>query len=426
MKFIIKTTVVVFWHLGFCASASAQCPLLLNAHQVSLQEALQTARENSPVLKTEQYNTTIAETDIITSKLHYNPTFEFNFMNIAHKKYAEPQSALYSGVNNQYALQLGKPFQTAGQRKNRIDIAYKNVVYMENSYAEAERTLLLEVATKWLETWMAQKQLDILTSAKTNMDSLVLANKNRYDNQVITQTDLYRTESLAKQLEIQYKTASQEVANNQRELRFLLGIDEAICVDTTDYFLWDISDDTAYLIEQSLQSRSDVLTAHSFVEVSNSNIRLQKSLANPQPELGVFWNPQNNVPYWGFYASFDLPFFNRNQGEIKKSHLLKQQAEQHLSALQNRLQSEIETAYARYQLEHRNMHSLQAILQQSQTILNNVKYAYLRGGTTIIDFFEAQRSWLETQQLYYETLQNYRLSYIQLLYATGLINQLAV
>src|SRR5690606_13409004 len=299
--------------------------------------------------------------------------------------------------------------------------AYKNVVFIENSYAEAERTLLLEVATKWLETWMAQKQLDILTSAKTNMDSLVLANKNRYDNQVITQTDLYRTESLAKQLEIQYKTASQEVANNQRELRLLLGIDEAICVDTTDYFLWDISDDTAYLIEQSLQSRSDVLMAHSFVEVSNSNIRLQKSLANPQPELGVFWNPQNNVPYWGFYASFDLPFFNRNQGEIKKSHLLKQQAEQHLSALQNRLQSEIETAYARYQLEHRNMHSLQAILQQSQTILNNVKYAYLRGGTTIIDFFEAQRSWLETQQLYYETLQNYRLSYIQLLYATGLI-----
>src|SRR5690606_10036362 len=145
-----------------------------------------------------------------------------------HKKHAEPQSALYSAVNNQYALQFGKPFQTAGQRKNRIDIAYKNVVFIENSYAEAERTLLLEVATKWLETWMAQKQLDILTSAKTNMDSLVLANKNRYDNQVITQTDLYRTESLAKQLEIQYKTASQEVANNQRELRLLLGIDEAI------------------------------------------------------------------------------------------------------------------------------------------------------------------------------------------------------
>ena len=44
---------------------------------------------------------------------------------------------------------------------------------------------------------------------------------------------------------------------------------------------------------------------------------------------------------------------------------------------------------------------------------------------TIIDFLEAQRSWLDTQQQYYETLQLYRQSYIKLLYASGLINKLA-
>jgi cobalt-zinc-cadmium efflux system outer membrane protein len=106
--------------------------------------------------------------------------------------------------------------------------------------------------------------------------------------------------------------------------------------------------------------------------------------------------------------------------------LLKQQAEQHLFTIQSQLQTEITTAYASYKLQQQNVQNFQIILEQSQTILDNVKYAYLKGGTTIIDFLEAQRSWLETQQQYYDALQQYRQSYIQLLYATGLINQLAL
>jgi cobalt-zinc-cadmium efflux system outer membrane protein len=70
------------------------------------------------------------------------------------------------------------------------------------------------------------------------------------------------------------------------------------------------------------------------------------------------------------------------------------------------------------------MQQYQGILQQSQQILDNVKYAYLRGGTTIIDFLDAQRNWYDTRLLYYDALQSYYQSYLQLLFVTGLINQL--
>ena len=76
-------------------------------------------------------------------------------------------------------------------------------------------------------------------------------------------------------------------------------------------------------------------------------------------------------------------------------------------------------------MHQENTLNFQEVLEQSQTILDNVKYAYLKGGTTIIDFLEAQRSWLDTQQDYFNALEQYRKSYLQLLYATGLINQLA-
>lgn len=418
MPFRFKHIVFILCSLSLCFTAKAQS-------NFTLQQALQTAKANNPILKTEQFNIGIAQTDIITAKLRPNLILNNQTIQLMQPSQFPANTNWYNGQNRQVWWQLTKNFQVAGQRKYKIDVANKNVAFAEKNYTETERNLFSEVAAKWLEVWTAQKQLDIIQIAKSNIDSLVITNQNRYKNQVITQTDLFRTELLSKQYAIQYKTALQEVTNRQNELKLLLGVQEDINVDTTDNFLFTMPQSIDSLLTQSLQNRSDILTTKSMIEVSNSNIKLQKSLAYPQPELGFIYNPQNTVPYFGIYATIDLPIFNRNQGEIKKSYLLKQQAEQHLFTIQSQLQTEIKTAYASYQLQQQNVQNFQTILEQSQTILENVKYAYLKGGTTIIDFLEAQRSWLETQQQYYEALQQYRQSYIQLLYATGLINQLA-
>jgi len=413
-------------HIFFTIFVFTLCFQVKAQENYSLQKALQTARTNNPYLKTEQLNIGITQTDIITAKLRPNPILNNQTLQLMQPSQFPVNTDWYHGQNQQVWWQLTKPFQIAGQRKYKIDVANKNVLFAEKNYAETERNLFADVAVKWLEVWTAQKQLDIISTAKNNIDSLVLTNQIRYKNQVITQTDLFRTELLSKQYAIQYKTVLQEVINRQNELKFLLGVQEDISIDTEDNFLFTMPQSIDSLLKQSLQNRSDIQTVKSIIDVSNSNIKLQKSLAFPQPELGFIYNPQNTIPYFGIYATIDLPFFNRNQGEIKKSYLLKDQAEQQLFTIQSQLQTEIRTAYANYQLQQQNLESFNILLQQSQTILDNVKYAYLKGGTTIIDFLEAQRSWLETQQQYYEAMQSYRQSYIQLLYATGLINQLAL
>lgn len=419
MKLILKFFFGGLFYFVFCNPVNAQ-------NIYTLQKALQTARTNNAYLKTEQLNIGIAQTDIITAKLRPNPILNNQTLQLTNPTYFPTNTNWYNGQNRQVWWQLTKPFQVAGQRKYKIDVANKNVSLAEKNYSETERTIFSEVASKWLQVWTAQKQLEIIQIAKSNIDSLVLTNQIRYKNQVITQTDLYRTELLSKQYAIQYKTALQEVINRQNELKFLLGIQEDLSIDTDDNFLLTIPQSIDSLLKQSLQNRSDIQTVKSLIDVSNSNIKLQKSLAFPQPELGFIWNPQNTIPYFGIYATIDLPFFNRNQGEIKKSYLQKDQAERQLLTIQSQIQTEISVAFANYQLQQQNIESFNLLLQKSKTILDNVKYAYLKGGTTIIDFLEAQRSWLETQQQYYDAMQSYRQSYIQLLYATGLINQLAL
>lgn len=419
MRFRITHIFSALFLFVVCFQAKAQ-------ENYTLQKALQTARTNNPILKIEQFSIGIAQTDIISAKLRPNPILNNQTLQLMQPSQFPANAEWYNGQNQQVWWQLTKPFQIAGQRKYKIDVANKNVSFAEKNYSETERNLFADVAAKWLEVWTAQKQLDIISIAKNNIDSLVLTNQIRYKNQVITQTDLFRTELLSKQYAIQYKTVLQEVINKQKELSFLLGIQDNVNIDTADNFLFTIPSGIDSLLTQALNTRSDIQTVKSLIDVSNSNIKLQKSLAFPQPELGFIYNPQNTIPYFGIFATIDLPIFNRNQGEIKKSYLLKEQAEQQLFTIQNQLQTEITTAYASYQLQKQNVENFKSILSQSQTILGNVKYAYLKGGTTIIDFLEAQRSWLETQQQYYDALQQYRQSYVQLLYATGLINQLAL
>lgn len=391
----------------------------------NLQRALQTARTNNPILKAQYFNVGIAESDIVTARLRPNPILNNQSLQLVKPSYYPPNTQWSDGKNRQVWWQLTKQFQLPAQRKSKIDFAEKNVVLNLKEYNETERVLFQEVAAKWVDVWTAKKQLDILQLAKNNTDSLVSINKLRFKNQVITQTDLSRTELLANQYALQIKSASQNYRNELINLKFLIGVQGEISIDSTDNFSVAFPATMDSLLQEALTNRPDIQALKSTIDVANSNIKLQKALAWPTPELGAIYNPQNTIPYVGFYGTIQIPLFSRNQGEIKKSNLIKQQTEQNLFSTQKQIQTEITTSYNAYQTQKINLASFKPLIDQSESILNNVKFSYLRGGTTIIDYLEAQRSWLDTQQQYYETLQSFRQSYIQLLFASGLINQMA-
>lgn len=413
---VFKRVMILF--LVGTASASAQT-------SYNLQQALQTAKSNNPILKREQFNVDVSQADITTAQLRPNPILNNQSLQLVQPSRFPDNTGWFNGANRQIWWQLTKPFQLPVQRENKINFAQQNVRLTQRQYADTERHLFQTVAQKWLDVWSTRKQLDLLATAKANVDSLANINRLRLKNQVITTTDLARTELLANQYDIQLKSAAQDYRNQLSNLKFLMGVQDSIQIDTTDQFAFAFPDQMDAIVQQALQSRSDIQAIKSTMDVADANIKLQRSSALPTPELGLIYNPQNEAHYMGVYGTVEIPIFSRNQGEIKKSQVLKQQAEQDLRATEIQVQNEILTAYKSYITHKQNLQNFNQLLTQSQTILNSVKYSYLRGGTTIIDFLEAQRSWLDTQQQYYDVLGQYRQSYIDLLYASGLINQIA-
>jgi cobalt-zinc-cadmium efflux system outer membrane protein len=393
---------------------------------ISLQQALQQARSTNPVLKGEQYNMNIAETDIITAKLRPNLKLNNQTLQSVNQQNFANNTAWNNNRNRQVWWQLTKTFQLPKQRQYKVGYAQQSYLLSQKNYTETERNLFHGVANKWLDVWIAQKQLDILLLATTNIDSLAHINKLRYEKQVITQSDLLRTELLADQYEIQIETAERNYNNELKRLKLELGSVDSIAIDTTaSNIILSLPSQLDSLLKEAYARRADLQVAQENIELANTNMKLQKSMALPQPELGMIYNPQNTIPYVGFYGTIDLPFFSRNQGEIKKSLYLKAQTQQNLTTIEKTIELEVSNAYNTYLTQQRNIEHYKKILVQSERILSSVRYAYLKGGTTIIDLLEAQRSWLDTRQQYYDTEMEYRKATIELLFVTGLINQLA-
>lgn len=391
----------------------------------TLQKALQTARLNNRTLKMQQLNISLAEGDVITARLRPNPALNNQTLQLIKPADFFPHTDWNNRQNRQVWWQLTKDFQIAGQRKYKIQTARFRALRAQHEYQDIERNLFFEVANKWIELWIANEQLEILKQAKANIDSLAIINSLRLKNQVIKQTDLLRTELLAKQYDVQLKTSSAEAGVLHYQLKYLTGVTDSIRMDTSGYFIRHDLPPLDSLIQEALKNRSDIRATLAQIDQATGHVKWQKSLVYPTPELGIIWNPQNTVPYLGFFGTLKLPLFDRNQGEISKAKISKQQAELQLSAQQLQVKTEIMSAYTALQAQQINVIKLTDMMARSKVILNNVRYAYLKGGTTIVDFLEAQRGWLDMQMQYYEVTKTYRQKLVELLYTSQLINQLA-
>ncbi|WP_223860823.1 TolC family protein [Spirosoma validum] len=399
----------------------------------TLRQTLQKVRDNSPALRVERYNINAAQADQTTANLRPNPVLNNQTLLQLTPTPGAEGVGLMNRQRRQFWLQATKEFDIHNKRLYRSRFAEANTNLAIRSVAETERGLLFDAANRYLDAWYARVQLAVLQRAKANVDTLVQLSKVRLKNLVITTTDLTRTQLISDQYDIQTRTAQQDVRNRLNELRLVLGVADSISVALNDsivnppfttplrlYPTVNASEDSLLRLASTI--RTDVQVAEANLETARRNVALQQVLAKPRNEAGFIWNPQNAVPYAGVFLTLELPVYSRNQGEIQKSRVLQEQAGQAAALVQARIQSEVETAYQSFMTSRQNVDRYTGIRRDADQVLASVRYAYLRGATTLIDLLQAQSAWFDTQTAYYQTLYTYRQNYVRLLYVTGQIN----
>ncbi len=394
--------------------------------QLTLNDVIRQVQEKSPELRAEKLNQDLARASVVTAGLRPNPSLNNQSLQLMQPSHFPEGTRAYNNRNRQVWWQLTTPVDVAKQRQKNVALAEETVELQRRTYAETERNLLRAAAQTWLDAWSAHQTVLYTERLQHNLDTLVQISDVRLKNQVITKSDRSRTQLLADQYRLRGRTARQDYQNQLIRLRYLLQTTDSLEVVRADsLFFRNFDPATDKQITESIQDRPDVRVADQTITVAQRNTDLQHALRVPRPELGAIYNPQNGVPYLGFYGTIALPFFNKNQGEIQKARIAEDQSRQIADYTRRQALTEIQVAWQSYNARRDNLTRYTAIRQQAAEVLASVRYAYFRGGTAIVDFLEAQRAMLSIEEEYLATEVAYRQAFIDLLFATGNIQRIA-
>ena len=94
------------------------------------------------------------------------------------------------------------------------------------------------------------------------------------------------------------------------------------------------------------------------------------------------------------FANFDLPIFNRNQGEIARTSYALTQAQEQQQSASDTVLSDVANAYEAVRSNDEVVQLYTSgYLKQAQDSRDISEYAYKRGAASLLDFLDAERSY---------------------------------
>ena len=182
----------------------------------------------------------------------------------------------------------------------------------------------------------------------------------------------------------------------------------------------DIAPTQSDLYRRALANRPDLRAAEAASEKATADIRLARANAwwdvTPQVEYQRI-GPDNTI---GFGISVPIRIFDRNQGEIARTRAEAQRVAAAREAVAIQALSEVDTALVALRTAQQKLTVLRdTYLPKAKQARDTTEFAYRRGGVSLLDYLDAQRTYRDTAAEYLRTLGSYWTSFYQLETAVG-------
>jgi outer membrane protein, heavy metal efflux system len=372
--------------LGASSLAVAQQPL----NRVSLEDALQLALKQNPTLMAQQAALFATKAGETTAALRPNPTMNF---------LAEQLQPGQSQQDAQYTVNIGQPIELGGKRQRRIDSARAATQVATYQLDDARRQVILQVKSAFAGVLIAREQLSLAEANLKTLDDTERIQGLRAEKGDISELELLRIQVQRFTFARDAADARQALAAARIALRTAAGsvniAEDFEVVGDLDFK--EVSLDRALLVQRAMDNRPDLRAADADRLRARADHRLARANAwwdiTPQLEYQRI-GPDNTI---GVGFSFPLRIFDRNQGEIARTQaeITRVDAVREATALQVLAALDTDRQAALIQREH--VISLRDVyLPKATQARDTVEYAYRRGGQSLLDFLDAQRSYRET------------------------------
>jgi outer membrane protein, heavy metal efflux system len=214
----------------------------------------------------------------------------------------------------------------AGKRNKNIRLAQANTTLAEYQFFDLLRTLKYTLRTDFFNIYYLQASARVYNAEIKALQRVVNAYAQQQGKGYIAEKDVVRIRAQLYSFQSEYLTLLTQIRGIESELRLVLQVKATVYIDPlADSAALSKLDPSKYplntLLDSAYHNRTDLQIAKTNTDINRLNLDLQKALAVPDLTVGVSYDKQgsyaNNFTALG--VSFDLPFLNRNQGNIKSA-----------------------------------------------------------------------------------------------------------
>ena len=391
---------------------------------ISLDQAIDLALAHNHSLKASRTLILQNQAQEITANLRPNPTLAADTQFIP---FFSPQD--FSGTNldqvQQFDIGISYLFERGRKRQHRLQAARNQTAVTRAQVADAERTLAFNVGQQFVSVLLAESTLQFATENLKGFQQTVDISQTQFKAGYIGEGDYLKIK--LQLLQFQTDVSSARLAKVQAlvGLRQFFGYD-AVPAD------FDVIGDLAYqplpvkledLQARALRDRPDFRAAELGITAAQSQYLLAK--ANSKVDVNGTYNFSHvaGETTGSIFASFELPIFNRNQGEIARTNYALTQAKEQEQSASDTVLSDVANAYEAVKSNDEVVQLYTSgYLKQAQDSRDISEYAYKRGAASLLDFLDAERSYRSTQLAHRQAVASYMTALEQLKEALGTRN----
>ncbi len=403
----------------FAGIAAGRSPTVL-----SLDQAIDLALTHNHALKATRTLILQNQAQEITANLRPNPSIgaDSQFIPIF-----SPQNFSADDLNltQQFDIGIGYLFERGHKRQRRLQAARDQTAVTRAQVADAERSLAFNVGQQFVSVLLAESSLQFAMQDLQDFQQTVDIADAQYKAGDISEGDLLKIKLQLLQFQTDVSAARLAKVQALAGLRELIGYDAAPAG-------FDVTGDLAYvplkskledLQAMALRERPDLQAAVLGVTAAQSQILLAKANAKVDVNGTYDFSHTGGENSASIFVGFDLPIFNRNQGEIARTRYALTQAQELQQSASDTVMTDVASAYEAVKSNDEVVQLyVSGYLKQAGDSRDISEYAYKAGSASLLDFLDAERSYRSTQLAYRQALASYMTALEQLKQGVGTRN----
>jgi cobalt-zinc-cadmium efflux system outer membrane protein len=290
--------------------------------RLRLPEAEKMFLDSNLQLLAQRYNIDANRALVIQARLWPNPNFS-----IGHTLYSGALRQFFPlGQNDETSAGLSQLILLAGKRNKQVKLAQAQVTLTEYQFFDLLRTLKYTLRTDFFNIFYLQRSARVYDDEIRALQQIVAAFAEQQGKGYISEKEVVRIQAQLISFQTEYSELLSQINDIQSEFRLILQAHATVYIDPVeDSLAIGALDPGRYplptLLDSAYHNRTDLQIARANTDISKLNYNYQRSLAVPDLTLSLGYDEAGSflTNYYGIGASIDLPFFNRNQGNIKSA-----------------------------------------------------------------------------------------------------------